>query len=94
MRSSVRRLPLFAVCSAMLLISLTAALFAAGVPGDVNGDGKVDCSDVALVKRAFGKKAGQPGFDARADLVKDGVIDVRDLAFVTKYLPSGTHCPE
>lgn len=62
-------------------------------PGDVNGDGVVNCSDVAIIKAAFGKKIGHPGYDVRADVNSDGFVDVRDLAFVSQKLPSGTQCP-
>lgn len=62
------------------------------VPGDLNGDRKVDCADIAIVKASFGKRKGQPGFDARADVNNDGVVDVRDLAFVSQKLPVGTKC--
>jgi Dockerin type I domain len=63
------------------------------MPGDVNGDGKVDCTDIAIVKASFGKKTGQPGFDPRADVNLDGVVDIRDLAYVSQHLPAGTSCP-
>ena len=68
------------------------ANFAVTIPGDVNSDGVVDCADVAVVKAAFGKRTGQPGFDLRADVVKDGVINTRDLAYVSQRLPKGTVC--
>jgi hypothetical protein len=61
--------------------------------GDVNGDGKVDCTDLAIVKASFGKKTGQPGFDPRADLNGDGVVNIIDLSIVTKQLPANTTCP-
>jgi HEAT repeat protein len=38
------------------------------VHGDLNEDGRTDCLDIAVVKASFGKKAGQAGFDARADV--------------------------
>ena len=63
-----------------------------GIPGDINGDGKVDCSDVAIVKAPFGKRKSQTGFDPRADVNNDGVVDIKDLAFVSRQLPSGTKC--
>ena len=62
------------------------------IPGDVNDDGKVDCADVAIVKAAFGSRLGQPGFDPRADVNNDNVVNVLDLAFVTRLLPAGTVC--
>ena len=63
------------------------------VPGDLNGDGAVMCTDLAIVKASFGKRTGQAGFDARADVNTDGVVDVRDLSFVARQIPSGTKCP-
>ena len=63
------------------------------MPGDVNGDGIVNCADFSIVRGAFGKSAGQPGWDPRADVVADGIIDIRDLAFVSQMLPARTQCP-
>lgn len=63
------------------------------IPGDLNGDGRVDCNDLGIVKASFGKRSGQSGFDPRADVNGDGVVDVRDLATVARNLPAGTKCP-
>jgi hypothetical protein len=54
----------------------------AALIGDVNGDGKVDSSDVLIVKAAMGTIAGQPGYDPRADVIRDGTVDSADLAIV------------
>jgi hypothetical protein len=62
------------------------------VPGDVSGDGNIDCRDIAIVRAAFGVSSGQPAWDARADVVADNRIDVRDLSFVAQRLPVGTRC--
>jgi len=62
------------------------------LPADLNGDGKVDCADLGIVKASFGKRTGQSGYDPRADVNRDGVVDVRDLAFVSQRLPVGTRC--
>jgi hypothetical protein len=61
--------------------------------GDVNGDGVVNCADIAIVKASFGKKRGQAGFDARADINNDGIVNVIDLATVARQLPAGSTCP-
>jgi hypothetical protein len=61
--------------------------------GDLNLDGKVDCTDLGIVRASFGKKCGQSKFDSRADLNKDCVVDVRDLATVAQRVPAGTRCP-
>jgi hypothetical protein len=63
------------------------------IAADVNGDRRIDCSDVSIVKAATGKRTNQPGFDARADVNSDGVVDVRDLAIITQKLAPGTRCP-
>ena len=63
------------------------------VPGDVNGDGVVNCLDLNLVKAAFGTKTGQAGFNPNADVNHDGVVNVLDLAFVSRQVPAGTTCP-
>jgi trimeric autotransporter adhesin len=63
------------------------------ITGDVNGDGVVNCADLAIVKAAFGTKTGQAGFDPRADVNNDGVVNVLDLAIVARQVPAGTTCP-
>jgi len=65
----------------------------AQMAADVNGDGQINCADIAIVKASFGKRSGQTGFDARADVNHDGVVDVRDLAIVAQKLIPGTTCP-
>jgi hypothetical protein len=62
------------------------------VPGDADGDGVVGCSDLSIVKASVGKKPGQAGYDARADVNKDGMVDARDLAYVNARLPAGSTC--
>jgi hypothetical protein len=72
--------------------ALQFAPAAAKVVGDVNGDGVVNCTDLALVKASYGKRAGQAGFDARADVNGDGIVNVVDVAMVSRALPAGTRC--
>jgi dockerin type I repeat protein len=63
------------------------------LPGDRNGDGVVDCTDLGIVKASFGKSIGQAGFDPAADVNADGVVNIFDLATVARALPAGTACP-
>jgi hypothetical protein len=60
--------------------------------GDLNGDGVVNCLDLAIVRASFGKRVGQAGFDPRADVNNDGVVNVLDLAAVARQLPASTIC--
>jgi hypothetical protein len=66
---------------------------AARNPADLNGDGVVNCLDLAIVSASFGKRAGQPGFDPRADVNGDHVVNIIDLTTVSRALPAGTKCP-
>jgi hypothetical protein len=65
----------------------------AQMAADVNGDGRIDCADIAIVKASMGKTAGQTGFDSRADVNHDGVVNVLDLATVSQKQIPGTKCP-
>jgi hypothetical protein len=60
--------------------------------GDVNRDGQVSCADLTIIRASFGKREGQAGFDIRADLRRDGIINVTDLALASRQLPPGTTC--
>ena len=51
--------------------------------GDVNGDGKVDIRDLAMVSAAFGSYPGHPQWNAACDLNGDGKVDVVDLSMAT-----------
>lgn len=73
-----------------LLISLVIVLLSTSVVYatsqsivryDVNGDGKVDISDLILVGRNFGKY----GEDIEGDVNGDGVVDISDLVLVGKH---------
>lgn len=66
--------------------------FTLRLAGDVNADGAVNCADIALVRAAFGKRTGQAGFDPRADVTGDGVVDIRDLNYVSQRATPGVSC--
>lgn len=53
-----------------------------GTPGDIDGDGDVDLSDLAIMLSAFGTCVGDPGFVPAADINGDGCIDLGDLSIL------------
>lgn len=50
-----------------------------GLSGDVNGDGTVDLTDLALLLSAFGQCAGDAAYNAGADFDATGCIELGDL---------------
>ncbi|WP_261807719.1 glycosyl hydrolase family 28 protein [Paenibacillus sp. N3.4] len=59
-----------------------------GVPGDLNGDGKVSIGDLAIVAKYYGKSSTDLDWDQYkfADLNHDGVIDIADLAIIAQKI--------
>jgi parallel beta-helix repeat protein len=55
------------------------------IPGDVNGDGKVNIEDIAYVAKRFGMRPTNPGWDPNADLTDEGKIDITDVATAAKH---------
>ena len=60
---------------------------------DLNNDAAVNCADVNIVRAAMGKKVGDAGYSALADLNSDNTVNVRDLSMITRQLSAGTRCP-
>ena len=50
--------------------------------GDCNGDDKIDILDAAMLALSFALTNGQAGFEPRADINADGVVDIYDLVMV------------
>jgi hypothetical protein len=59
--------------------------------GDVNGDGRVDYRDYQIVKAAQGATAAMPGYDPRADIIRDGTVNQQDLAVVAAKIADLNH---
>jgi len=54
------------------------------LPGDLNGDGKVDMLDIAIIAKAFGSWPGHPRWNPAADITEDGIVDMRDVGLAAK----------
>lgn len=52
------------------------------MPGDVNGDGKVNMTDIVSVVDAFGSYLGHPRWNSDMDVNQDGRIDMSDIMII------------
>jgi len=81
------------VFTGLASLSTVIGLIPNGHPiGDVNKDGVVNCTDVDIVKAAFGATKAAKNWNPEADVNNDGVVDINDLAIVLHHLPSGLVC--
>lgn len=53
--------------------------------GDINGNGVVDDNDVDIFEEAWGSHPGDPNWNPKCDLNKDGKIDVVDVAILGRH---------
>jgi squalene-hopene/tetraprenyl-beta-curcumene cyclase len=58
---------------------------------DINGDGKVDMTDIGQAALAFGTVPGDARWNPLADVNLDGKVDLRDIALISKMF--GKHLP-
>jgi hypothetical protein len=50
------------------------------IPGDINGDGRVDAIDLRIVASDFGKTSGFNNI--KSDTNNNGIVDIYDAVFV------------
>jgi hypothetical protein len=89
---AVRKSFLFVVGSAAIGVCvLAAALGASNLVGDINGDGKVDITDLSIMLTDWGTN------NASADLNHDGTVNVFDLSLLLDHwgqtAPTATPTP-
>ncbi|WP_161807565.1 discoidin domain-containing protein [Bacillus sp. FJAT-28004] len=69
-------------------ISVQITPIPAGIPGDMNHDGKVSIGDLGIVAANYGKTSASPDWDSikHVDSNHDGKIDIMDLAFIARKI--------
>jgi hypothetical protein len=55
------------------------------IPGDINGDFKVDLTDLVLLAQAYGSKPGDSNWNPNADIDGGGVVGLSDLVILTQH---------
>jgi nitrous oxidase accessory protein len=59
-----------------------ASITVTAVPGDVDGNGRVDIGDVSMALDAFGSYSTHPRWNSNADMCCDGKIDMADVIII------------
>ena len=54
--------------------------------GDLNNDGYIDLTDLALLALAYHSRPGDKNWNSLADLNNDGVVDIHDLNILTQKM--------
>ena len=61
----------------------------APIPGDLDGDGDVDLTDLAGMLTAYGTCVGDPDYNPVADIDGDGCVGLPDLAALLSHYGEG-----
>ncbi len=49
------------------------------IPGDVDGDGNIDVSDLSTLNEAYGSESSNPNWNLECDFNRDSKVDASDL---------------
>ncbi|MGD0977522.1 MAG: dockerin type I domain-containing protein [Candidatus Bathyarchaeia archaeon] len=69
----------------------TAGSVKVTIPGDLNGNGKVELLDLIRLGLSFGSHAGQPKWNPNADIDGNGIVDQSDANILAQHY--GQHYP-
>jgi len=70
---------------------LTYYRIAVTIPGDLNGDFRVNLADLSILVLAYGSRPRDPNWNSNADLALRGIIDLTDLVTLASHY--GQHYP-
>ena len=71
--------------------NITGGTVYIGIPGDVDGTGRVDMGDVVSILMAFGSTLGQPNYNPNCDIENTGRVDMGDVVIALRNF--GQHYP-
>jgi hypothetical protein len=55
------------------------------IPGDLNGDFKVNLEDLVQLALAYGSKPGDPNWNPNADIDNSGTVGLSDLVILAQH---------
>lgn len=55
------------------------------MPWDLNQDGGIDVLDFTIATLAYGSTAGSPSWNPDADVDKNGIVDLLDIATILTH---------
>lgn len=59
------------------------------IPGDVDGDGDVDLTDLSLMLASFGSQTGDANYNPDADVNNDGEVNIEDVSILLANFATG-----
>jgi PKD repeat protein len=62
--------------------NFTCGLVLVTIPGDINGDRRVNWEDLSILGQAYGSKPGDPNWTPMADINASGKVNWADLSFL------------
>ena len=71
--------------------NMTGGTVYVGIPGDVDGIGRVNMNDVVSILKAFGSTVGEPNYNPNCDIDGKGRVDMSDVVIALSNF--GQHYP-